>query len=131
MDEKGFISIEYLFSIFIMLIIALGLLFYASSTIMSEKNIEDNMNHRLVLDNVANVISQVNSNGNGYSKTIILPSNIGYYEITVEKNKIIMKYGDNEGETQIPMLNPELKYKLYNGKSYTVTKNSDGKIMIT
>lgn len=131
MDEKGFISIEYLFSIFIMLIIALGLLFYASSTIMSEKNIEDNMNHRLILDNTANTISQVNSNGNGYSKLITLPSNIGYYEITVEKNKIMMKYGDKEGESQIPMLNPELKYKLYSGKSYTVTKNSDGKIMIT
>ena len=50
MDEKGFISVEYLFSIFIILIIASGLLFFTSATIMSEKNIEENVNHRLILD---------------------------------------------------------------------------------
>ena len=70
MDDKGFISIEYLFSLFIILIIALGMLFYASSTLQSSLNIEDSATHRLILDNVADAISQVNSNGEGYSKYV-------------------------------------------------------------
>lgn len=54
MDNKGFISIEYLFSLFILVIIALGLLFFASSSILSSLNIEDSVSHRLILDDVAN-----------------------------------------------------------------------------
>ena len=63
MDEKGFISIEYLFSIFIVLIIAVGVLFFTLTTIESNKNIENSVSSRLTLDHVANLISQVNANG--------------------------------------------------------------------
>ena len=35
MDDKGFISIEYLFSLFIVIIIACGMLFYTSASISS------------------------------------------------------------------------------------------------
>jgi len=131
MDNKGFISVEYLFSIFIALIIAIGLLFYASSSIMSTFNIDDNVEHRIILDNVANSISQVNSNGAGYSKMIELPSDVGYYEITVEKDKLTMKYGNKEGETLMPLLNIDNSYKLHSGRKYYVAKSSEGKIVIT
>lgn len=131
MDEKGFISIEYLFSVFIIIIIATGLLFYASASIMSSNNIEDNVKHRLILDSVANSISQVNSNGNGYSKIISLPSDVGYYEITVEKNKLTMKYAGKEGETPVPNLDIESKYQLHSGKNYQISKSDEGKIVIT
>ena len=95
MDNKGFISIEYLFSLFIIIIIALGVLFYASASISSSLNIEDSVTHRLILDDVANVISQVNSNGVGYSKYLKLPSDKGYFEVTVENNKLTMEYNFN------------------------------------
>lgn len=131
MDSKGFISIEYLFSLFVILIIALGLLFYTSSTILSSNNIEDNMHHRLILDSVASSISQVNSNGEGYSKQIMLPSDVGYYEITVEKDKLTMKYGSKEGETAMSLLNVDSKYVLRSGRTYTVTKTSEGKVVIS
>ena len=131
MDNKGFISIEYLFSILVIIIIALGLLFYTSSTILSSNNIQDNMQHRIILDSVANSISQVNSNGEGYSKTITLPSDVGYYEITVEKDKLTMKYDNKEGETSMPLLKIDSKYKLRSGRSYTVTKTGEGRIVIT
>ena len=85
MDNKGFISAEYLFSLFIILIIACGLLFYSSSSISSSFNIEDAVIHRLILDDVASEISQVNSNGVGYSKYIDLPSDKGYFEITLKR----------------------------------------------
>ncbi|WP_405295404.1 hypothetical protein [Methanobrevibacter sp.] len=126
MDNKGFISIEYLFSLFIVIIIALGVLFYASASISSSLNIEDSVAHRLILDDVANVISQVNSNGVGYSKSIELPSDRGYFEITVEKNKLTMEYENKKGETQMMFANLDGKYKLISGRTYFISKTSEG-----
>ena len=126
MDNKGFISIEYLFSLFILIIIALGVLFYASSSISSSLNIEDNVNHRLILDDVANQIAEVNSNGIGYSKYIKLPSDRGYYEITVNRNKLTMEYEDRKGETMMMLAKIDSKYTLVSGKSYIITKTDDG-----
>ena len=63
MDDKGFISIEYLFSLFIVIIIACSVLFFSQSAIDSSLNIEDSVTHRMILDDVADKISQVNSNG--------------------------------------------------------------------
>lgn len=131
MDNKGFISIEYLFSIFVILLIAIPLLFLSQSAIESSFNIEDNVAHRLVLDGVANEISQVNSNGEGYSKSIKLPSNLGYYEITVDKMKLTIEYDGKKGETLFPLSNIDSKYKLHSGQSYKISKNSEGKIVIT
>ena len=131
MDNKGFISIEYLFSIFVILIIAIPLLFLSQSVIESSLNMEDAISHRAILDDVADEISQVNSNGEGYSKSIRLPSNVGYYEMTVENNKLTIEYGNKMGETLIPLLNIDSKYKLQSGKSYLISKNSEGKLVIT
>ena len=126
MDNKGFISIEYLFSLFILVIIALGVLFFASSAISSSLNIEDDITHRLILDEVANQISQVNSKGAGYSKYIRLPSDKGYFEITVERNKLTMEYDDKKGETLMMHANMDSRYKLVSGKSYLITKTDEG-----
>ena len=130
MDSKGFISIEYLFSLFIVIIIACGMLFYASALISSGFSIEDAAAHRLILDDAANVISQVNSNGIGYSKILKLPSDKGYFEITAYKNKLTIEYGGNKGETLVPLANMDSRYKLLSGRSYIVSKTGDG-IVIT
>ena len=130
MDDKGFISIEYLFSLFIVIIIACGMLFYTSASISSSLNIEDSVTHRLILDEVANQIAQVNSNGEGYSKYIILPSDKGYFEITVDKNRLVIQYDDKKGETLLPLTNFNTEYKLISGKSYVISKTDEG-IVIT
>ena len=130
MDDKGFISIEYLFSLFIVIIIACGMLFYASASISSSLNIEDSVTHRLILDEVANQIAQVNSNGEGYSKYIILPSDKGYFEITVDKNRLVIQYDGKKGETLLPLTNFNTEYKLISGKSYVISKTDKG-IVIT
>ncbi|MBQ8018741.1 MAG: hypothetical protein IJ258_11690 [Methanobrevibacter sp.] len=129
MDNKGFISIEYLFSLFIIIIIALGVLFYASASISSSLNIEDSVTHRLILDDVANVISQVNSNGVGYSKYLKLPSDKGYFEVTVENNKLTMEYDDKKGETALMFANLDSKYRLVSGRSYVITKTDEGVVI--
>jgi uncharacterized protein (UPF0333 family) len=130
MDNKGFISIEYLFSIFVILIITIPLLFLSQSAIESSFNIEDSVSHRLILDEVAATISQVNSNGEGYSKVVKLPSDKGYYEITVENNRLTIEYGGKKGETLLPLSNIDSKCKLYSGHSYVISKNSEGKLVI-
>ena len=130
MDDKGFISIEYLFSLFIIIIIACGMLFYTSASISSSLNIEDSVTHRLILDEVANQIAQVNSNGPGYSKYIILPSDKGYFEITVDKNRLVIQYDGKKGETLLPLTNFNTDYKLISGKSYVISKTDEG-IVIT
>ena len=129
MDNKGFISIEYLFSLFIVMIIALGMLFYASASISTSLNIEDAITHRIILDDVADVINQVNSNGEGYSKYIKLPSDNGYFEITVDKNKLTMEYDDKKGETKLILANIESKYKLVSGRGYIISKTSQGVVI--
>lgn len=131
MDEKGFISMEYLFSIFIVLIIALGLLFFVQSTIESNNDIENNVEHRLILDNLAGIINQVNSHGEGYSADVHLDSGAGDYEITVSWDKLTMKYSDKKGETPITPLKIDSEYKLYSGQSYCISKDENGKIVIT
>ena len=130
MDNQGFISIEYLFSIFVILIIAISLLFFSQSAIESSLNMQDSLSHRLILDDVANTISQVNSNGEGYSKSVTLPSNVGYYEITVEKDKLTIEYDDKKGETLLLLTNIDSKYKIHSGHSYTISKVDDGKLVI-
>ena len=130
MDKKGFISIEYLFSIFIVLIIAVGLLFFTSTSIESSKNIENNVEHRLILDYVANVINQVNANGEGYSTYLHLDSKPGFYMITVQKNKLTIEFSNKKGETLLLPFKIDSKYKLYSGKNYLVSKNQDGEIVI-
>ncbi len=129
MDDKGFISIEYLFSLFIVIIIACSVLFFSQSAINSSLNIEDSATHRLILDDVANKISQVNANGEGYSKYLKLPLDKGYFEITVKRDKLILEYDNKKAESPMPLLNIDEEYKLISGKGYFITK-SDGKIVI-
>ena len=131
MDNKGFISVEYIFALFIILIVACSVLFYSESLINSSFNIEDAISHRLILDGIADEISQVNSNGEGYSKYIELPSDKGYYEITVDKSKLTIEYDGKKGETLLPLSNVDSRYKMVSGRGYYISKNDEGRIVIT
>ena len=130
MDDRGVISIEYLFSLFIVIIIAFGVLFLSQSAIDSSLNIEDSVTHRLILDDVAGKISQVNSNGEGYSKYLELPYDKGYFEITVKKDKLVLEYDGKRAESSLPLLNIADEYKLVSGGDYLITK-TNGEIVIT
>lgn len=131
MNNQGFISVEFLFSLFIILIVATGLLFYSQNTINSSLNIETEFNHRLILDDVANTVNQVDSNGEFYSKYIKLPVTNKNYVLTLEKNKLTIEYDDKKGEMYVPFIESYSTYKMYPGRIYQVEKTHDGKILIT
>ena len=130
MDNQGFISVEFLFSIFIILIIAMSLLVYSYNAMNSSLNIESNINHRLILDNVADSINQVDSQGEFYSKDIKLPTTSESYVITLDNNKLIIEYDNKKGETLLPFIDSYSTYKMYPGHIYTIEKTSEGKILI-
>ncbi len=129
MNNKAFISIEFLFSIFILLIIATGLIVYSDNAINSSLNIESNFNHRIILDNVANTINQVDSNGESYSQSLKLPETNKNYVITLDGRKLMIEFDNKKAESSLPFVNSYSKYKLYPGHSYVVEK-VNGKIMI-
>lgn len=129
MDDKGFISIEYLFALFIIVIIVCGMLFFTQASLSSSFNIDDAASHRMILDSVANQIAQVNSNGVGYSKIMRLPTDSGYYELTFDKNKLIIEYDGKKGETVLPLA-IDHDTRLVSGRSYMITKTDEG-IVIT
>ncbi|MFR3857621.1 MAG: hypothetical protein ACLTWT_08520 [Methanobrevibacter smithii] len=129
MDKKGVISLEAIFSIFIILLIVASILFYVQSNLESDKNIESSFSHRLILDNLANCINQVNSNGEGFSKKVLLPQKEYAYKITVEKSKLTIEYSNKKGELAILPADINRNYELYGGRSYLI-ENRDGEIVI-
>ncbi|SDA39456.1 hypothetical protein SAMN02910315_00258 [Methanobrevibacter millerae] len=131
MDNKGFISVEFLFSVFIILIMATALLVYSGNAINSSLNVESNLNHRLILDSVSNAINEVDSHGEFYSKSIKLPDTGEYYVIVLEKNRLTIEYDGKKGESYVPFIDPYSTYKMYPGHIYDIEKTQEGKILIT
>ena len=130
MDNQGFNSVEFLFSLFIILIIAFGLLLYSQNTMNSSLNVETDMNHRLILDNVANTINQVDSNGEFYSQYIKLPKTDKNYVLTLDKNELTIEYDNKKGEMYVPFIEPHSTYRLYPDHIYVIEKTHEGKILI-
>ncbi|MCF0226501.1 MAG: hypothetical protein HUK28_04190 [Methanobrevibacter sp.] len=139
MDNKGFISIQYLFSIFILILIASCILFVAAYYISSTENIEKHSTIRIVLDEICDDVNQVNSNGENYSKQIQLPSTIkgDKYSLKVSKNKIVFSGGGRMAENYIIPINLVKKdikidnIELYGGNSYLIKKHGKSQVSIT
>ena len=96
----------------------------------SSLNMESNFNHRLILDKVAHTISEVESNGEFYSRYLKLPTTDKYYVLTLEKNKLTIEYDDKKGEEFIPFIDAYSTYKMYPGRIYVIEKTHEGKILI-
>lgn len=132
MDDEGFISIQYLFSIFLILTIAIGLLFFTHSTLQQSDSIQKQDEIRLAVDEVADEINQIISNGNGYSKIIEMPDFGLDYKIVVHKN-----YAEIESEGKVAksrILDCNLvngngmstdKIEMYSSNSYMISKENN------
>lgn len=131
MDKKGQINIEFLFSTVILIMILISIIPYLNQNIDSNLNTENNLEGRLLLNQISNDINQVNSNSYGFSKYIQLPDKIGNnsYLLTIKTNEIVLEYGNKKGKSNINpinIINPNneslVEIKLYNGAKYKITK---------
>lgn len=134
MDNQGFISIDYLFSIFLILLIAIGILYFSESTLNSAENIEKTTSYRLFLDNIADEINQVNSNGANFSKVISLPYKIqdNSYVLTLSEDSLTLDIDNRKASTNIfPIkLENNLDVDLYGGNSYLIKKEDESTISV-
>lgn len=134
MDNQGFISIDYLFSIFLILLIAIGILYFSESALNSAENIEKTTSYRLFLDNIADEINQVNSNGANFSKVSSLPYKIqGHsYVLSLSEDSLTLDIDDRKASTNIfPIkLENNLDVDLYGGNSYLIKKEDENTISI-
>ena len=134
MDNQGFISIDYLFSIFLIILIAIGILYFSESTLNSAENIEKTTSYRLFLDNIADEINQVNSNGANFSKVISLPYKIqdNSYVLTLSGDSLTLDIDNRKASTNIfPIkLENNLDVDLYGGNSYLIKKEDENTISV-
>lgn len=134
MDNQGFISIDYLFSIFLIILIAIGILYFSESTLNSAENIEKTTSYRLFLDNIADEINQVNSNGANFSKVISLPYKIqdNSYVLTLSRDSLTLDIDNRKASTNIfPIkLENNLDVDLYGGNSYLIKKEDENTISV-
>lgn len=134
MDNQGFISIDYLFSIFLIILIAIGILYFSESTLNSAENIEKTTSYRLFLDNIADEINQVNSNGANFSKVISLPYKIqdNSYVLTLSGDSLTLDIDNRKASTNIfPIkLENNLDVDLYGGNSYLIKKKDENTISV-
>lgn len=134
MDNQGFISIDYLFSIFLIILIAIGILYFSESTLNSAENIEKTTSYRLFLDNIADEINQVNSNGANFSKVISLPYKIqdNSYVLTLSGDSLTLDIDNRKASTNIfPIkLENNLDVNLYGGNSYLIKKEDENTISV-
>lgn len=138
MNNKGFISIQYLFSIFFLILIAIFILSLSFNSISSQQNIENHLSSRILLDAVSDNINQVSSNGEGYSKEIKLPAKISgnQYKIKVAKNSIVFYGGGKMAKNKIQpviLVKDSMKVneiELYSGNNYVIRKYEDSKLSI-
>lgn len=134
MDNQGFISIDYLFSIFLIILIAIGILYFSESTLNSAENIEKTTSYKLFLDNIADEINQVNSNGANFSKVISLPYKIqdNSYVLTLSGDSLTLDIDNRKASTNIfPIkLENNLDVDLYGGNSYLIKKEDENTISV-
>jgi len=134
MDSRGIATVDFLFTLFLTLLIAISTLNLIGTNLNTEKSIEEDTNGRLILEKVANSINQVNSNLPGNIQEIHLPTNISgnSYVIIVKSNHIILEFNNKKGKSAIFPINlvnfnmERIKeIKLYSGEDYKIKKSSD------
>ncbi|MCC7561951.1 MAG: hypothetical protein KO253_03875 [Methanobrevibacter arboriphilus] len=131
MDSRGIYTIDFLFSIFLTLTIGIIVLNLIGNTLEDQKTIEEDMGGRILIDNIANAINQVNSNNLGYMKEINIPNNISGkdFKITITHDEVVLELENKKADSAlIPIrianinLDSIEEVKIYPGNSYKIKK---------
>ncbi len=130
-DKKAVISMDFLFSFFILIILSTIVFGFVYSNLSNIYSDNENIEERLILDSLASEINKVSSKDSGYSTVIHLKSEVfGYpYYIRVNKNTITLYDNFNRADARIYPIIIKNKYgnslsyiNLYSGSDYKVSK---------
>ncbi|KZX16166.1 hypothetical protein MBCUT_10320 [Methanobrevibacter cuticularis] len=134
MNSRGLVTVDFVFTLFLTLLIAMTTLSFFVNTLDNEKIIEEEVNFRLLIDKIANSINQVNSNEVGNIKEVKIPNNLSKmnYNLIVKKNKVIFISNNKKGESTIfPVRladfnnNTLEEIRLNSGEAYKIKKSMD------
>lgn len=134
MDSKGIATVDFLFTLFLTLIITISILNLIETNLSSVNSIEEDTNARMILEKISNSINQVNSNLPGNIQEINLPNNISTnsYIITIRSDSIILEFNNKKGRSvifPITLVNFNMErineVKLYSGENYKIKKFLD------
>ncbi len=130
-DNKAVISMDFLFSFFILIILSTIVFGFVYSNLSNIYSDNENIEERLILDSIASQINRVSSKDLGYSTVIHLKEEVyGYpYYIRVNKNTITLYDNFNRADSSIYPIIIKNKYgsslsyiNLYSGSDYRVSK---------
>jgi hypothetical protein len=137
MDCKGIATIDFIFAIFLTLIIAIICFNFIGNSLENQETLEKDLNTRTLIDEVANSINRVNSNSLGHIQKIAIPNipSKGFsksFYILISSNEVVFVSNDKKAESSIfpaklANINSDIveEIRLYPGESYNIKKSLD------
>lgn len=134
MDSKGIVTVDFIFTIFLSLIIVGIGLNLVGNNLEDQAILEEEFNGRILIDDIANSINEVNSNNLGHFQKIFIPGNMfkKQFSITIKQNEVLIEFGSKKGEssifpTRLANINKDIvdEIKMYSGESYIIQKSLD------
>ncbi|MDR3222802.1 MAG: hypothetical protein LBT66_03560 [Methanobrevibacter sp.] len=132
-DSNGIATIEFLFFIFTTVLIAIIIMGLFQSQINSLYTLDENVQGRIILENISNQFNQISQSLESISTEIYLPDKIANYKysITIDNRNLILEFNNKKTRETIFPINLFNKngdrindIKLYSGNTYIITSVS-------
>ncbi|MDR3291483.1 MAG: hypothetical protein LBT10_04960 [Methanobrevibacter sp.] len=132
-DSSGIAAVEFIFFIFTTLLIAILIMGLFQSQINSLYSLDENIQGRIILENISNQFNQISQSLESVSIEIYLPDKIANYKysITVDYRNLILEFNNKKTRETIFPINLFNKngdkisdIKLYSGSRYIISSLS-------
>ncbi|MBU4535615.1 MAG: hypothetical protein KKF16_07305 [Euryarchaeota archaeon] len=139
MDEEGHLSVEFIITILVMILMGMGMVDIVSERMDLAYEAEKLSEARFLAEKVASNINKVNSAGNGHEIKITLPEKVGKssYLLWVNSSGVYVEQGGRKGKAVIYPVNIWFNasygpgYRMMPGKTYRLlNKMNNGKTVI-
>jgi|GEM_PF-2420967 hypothetical protein len=129
---SGAMSVDFIFAIFVVLIILQGVLALTSDRLDMVKDTEELGSARMVAESVAETIDATYSGGEGHSTVITLPASVkSEYKVTISSSGVYVKVDGMVGKACITphsILKSGYEFTMHPKRSYNISTTKDGKV---
>ncbi len=139
MDEEGHLSVEFIITILVMILMGMGMVDIVSERMELVHEAEKLSEARFLAEKVASTINKVNSAGNGHEIKITLPEKVGKssYLLWINSSGVYVEQGGRKGKAVIYPVTIWFNssygpgYRMMPGKTYRVlNRRNNGKTVI-